>query len=43
VPVLVDGDQEPAIRRIWETWLALPAFDCALPTNQPDFVSPTGH
>lgn len=33
----------PTIRRIYETCLALPAFERSLARNQPGFVDPTGH
>ena len=38
-----DLSRWPTIRRIWDACLAVPAFERALPTNQPDFVSPDGH
>jgi maleylacetoacetate isomerase len=41
--VNADLSKWPTIRRIYETCLALPAFQGALPQNQPDFVSPVGH
>jgi maleylacetoacetate isomerase len=41
--VNVDLSKWPTVRRIYEACLALPAFDGALPPNQPDFESPVGH
>jgi maleylpyruvate isomerase len=38
-----DMGRWPTISRIVEACLALPAFDRAQPTKQPDFVSPDGH
>jgi maleylpyruvate isomerase len=41
--VNADLTKWPTIRRIYETCLALPAFEGALPKNQPGFESPAGH
>jgi maleylpyruvate isomerase len=39
----VDLAKFPTIRRIYETCLSLPEVDRALPRNQPDYESPSGH
>ena len=41
--VNADLSKWPTIRRIYQTCLALPAFEGALPQNQPDYESPVGH
>lgn len=41
--VNVDISKWPTVRRIYDTCLALPAFEGALPQNQPGFESPVGH
>jgi maleylacetoacetate isomerase len=41
--VNVDLSKWPTVRRIFETCLALPAFEGALPQNQQGFESPVGH
>ena len=43
LPSGADLSHWPTLERIWKACLALPAFDCALPTHQPDFESPDGH
>jgi maleylacetoacetate isomerase len=41
--VNADLSKWPTVRRIYQTCMALPAFEGALPQNQPGFESPVGH